>query len=108
MKNFWSNNYIEYESNGDRNKTLSAEEYLNKIRLYSKGTKSKAKNFISSIGNNDERVMHPQSDNMEIMIDDEADEIMKKLYDSLKNRYQNDLISIKGSDFVYHYVPLFY
>ena len=21
--NFWSNNYIEYESNGDRNKTLS-------------------------------------------------------------------------------------
>ena len=52
--------------------------------------------------------MHPQSDNMEIMIDDEADEIMKKLYDSLKNRYQNDLISIKGSDFVYHCVPLFY
>ena len=33
---FWSNNYIEYESNGDRNKTLSAEEYLNKIRPYLK------------------------------------------------------------------------
>ena len=29
---FWSNNYIEYESKGDRNKTLSVEEYLNKIR----------------------------------------------------------------------------
>ena len=24
--NFWSNNYIEYESNGDRNKALSVEE----------------------------------------------------------------------------------
>ena len=28
--NFWSNSYIEYKSNGDRNKTLSVEEYLNK------------------------------------------------------------------------------
>ena len=34
--NFWSNNYIEYESNNDRNKTLSVEEYLNKIRSYLK------------------------------------------------------------------------
>ena len=30
--NFWSNNYIEYESNGDRNKTPSVEEYLKKIK----------------------------------------------------------------------------
>ena len=31
--NFWSNNYIEYESNGDRKKkTLSVKRYLNKIR----------------------------------------------------------------------------
>ena len=28
VRNFWSNNYIEYESNSDRNKTLSVEEYL--------------------------------------------------------------------------------
>ena len=32
--NFWSNNYLEFESNGDRNKTLSIEEHLNKIRIY--------------------------------------------------------------------------
>ena len=31
-----SNNHIEYESNGDRNKTLSIEEYLNKVRPYLK------------------------------------------------------------------------
>ena len=34
VSNFWSNNYIEYESNSDRNKTLSVEEYLNKLRPY--------------------------------------------------------------------------
>ena len=32
VSHFWSNNYIEYESNGERNKTLSVEEYLDKIR----------------------------------------------------------------------------
>ena len=34
--NFWSKNYIEYESNIDRNKKLSVEEFLNKIRPYLK------------------------------------------------------------------------
>ena len=34
LGNFWSKNYTEYESNGDRNKTRSIEEYVNKIRSY--------------------------------------------------------------------------
>ena len=34
VKNFWSNNYIEYKSNGDKNRILSVEEYLGKIRPY--------------------------------------------------------------------------
>ena len=34
--NFWSGNYIECQSNEDRNKTLSIREYLNKIRPYLK------------------------------------------------------------------------
>ena len=29
VSKFWSNNYIEYESNSDRNKRLSVKEYLN-------------------------------------------------------------------------------
>ena len=33
VSNFWSNRYIEYD---DRNKTLSVEEYLNKIIPYLK------------------------------------------------------------------------
>ena len=34
VNNFWSNNYIEYKSNGDKNRMLSVEEYLDKIRPY--------------------------------------------------------------------------
>ena len=34
--NLCSSNYIEYESNGDRDKNLSIEEYLNKIKQYLK------------------------------------------------------------------------
>ena len=34
------------------------------------------------------------------MIKDEADEVIKERFDSLKNRYQNNLESMKGSEFV--------
>ena len=33
---FWSNNYIWYENKSDKNKVLSAEEHINKIRPYLK------------------------------------------------------------------------
>ena len=36
VTNFQSKNYIEYESNSDRNKIITVEEYLNNIRLYLK------------------------------------------------------------------------
>ena len=36
VSNFWRNNYIEYESNGNRSRTLLVEEFLNKIRPYLK------------------------------------------------------------------------
>ena len=32
--NFYNNNFTEYKSNGDRNKSLSLKEYLNKIKPY--------------------------------------------------------------------------
>ena len=35
-KGFYSNNYVEYADNGDRNRALSIEEYLDKIRPYLK------------------------------------------------------------------------
>ena len=68
--NFWSNNYIEYESNRDRNETLSVQEYLIETRTYLKYIIIDLKksdtwnvqltvaiNFISSEDNDEESVM---------------------------------------------------
>ena len=43
--NFWKNTCIENQSNGDRNKTLSVEEYLIKIRSYLKDITITSKNL---------------------------------------------------------------
>ena len=64
-----------------RDKTLSVEEYLDKIRAYLKDIinnlkkpdkwkiqLTKANSFICSIDDDEERVMHSKSDNIEIMI----------------------------------------
>ena len=100
-------------------KKLSVEEYLDKIRPYLKDIISNLKKsdtwkiqltienkFISSINNDEEHVMHSKSDNIEIMINDDADEVIEELFKSLKNRYQNDLESMKGSEFDFDYVHL--
>ena len=63
---------------------------------------------MSSLDNPEGRLMHSKSDNLEIMINNEADEVIKELFDSLKNRCQNTLESMKGSEFVFHYVCLMY
>ena len=94
--NFYSNNYTEHESNGNRNKTLSAKEYLNKIRPCLKDIINNLKksdtwkiqltiatNFISSKDNDEEHVIHSKNNNMEIIINDRADEIIKELFKSL-------------------------
>ena len=52
--------------------------------------------------------MHSKSDNIEIMINDKAGEVIKELFDSLKNSYQNNLESMKRSEFVFDYVHLMY
>ena len=39
-----------------------------------------------------------KSNNIKVMINDEADEVIKEPFDSLKNRYQNNLESMKGSE----------
>ena len=63
-------------------------------------------NFISSIDNDEEHVMHSKSYSIEIIIIDEADEFIKELFESFKNRYQNNLESMKSSEFVFDYVHL--
>ena len=51
LSNFWSNNYIEYKSNGDRNKALSFEEYPNKTRPYLKDIINKIRLMEKSVNN---------------------------------------------------------
>ena len=50
--------------------------------------------------------MHSKSDNTEIVINDQTDEVIKELSDSFKNRYQKNLESMKSSEFVFDYVHL--
>ena len=52
--------------------------------------------------------MHSKSDNIEIMINDEADEVIKELFKSLKKKYENNLQLMKGSEFLLDYVHLLY
>ena len=52
--------------------------------------------------------MHSKSDNIEIIISGETDEVIKQLFDLLKNRYWNNLESRKGSEVFFGYVQLLY
>ena len=45
VNNFWSNNYIGYKSDRHKNRILSVEEYLDKIRPYLKGIMNNLKNL---------------------------------------------------------------
>ena len=102
-KNFWNNN-IEYKSNGDSNKDLTIEEYLDKLKPYLKDIIIDLQNsdtwkiqltisisFISSKDVDEERLMHAKKDNVELMSYDNVNGINDKLFESLHSRYQDDL-----------------
>ena len=94
--NAFSSNYIEYESNGDKDKTLSIKEYLDGIKPYLNGliddlkTKGECKIqltiAISSKDSDETRIMHTKSDNIEIMTGNEK---MKSLKNLLNLFYKN-------------------
>ena len=53
--------------------------------------------------------MHSKSDYKEILINDEANEVIAECFESLLNRNQNNLQKlIKSSKFVFNYVHLLY
>ena len=61
--------------------------------------------FVSSKSdNNQQHLIHSKNDNIEIMIDDKTDEVIKELFEPLKKRYQNNLQLMKGSDFLLDYL----
>ena len=62
-------------------------------------------NITSSKDTDEERVMHSKSDNIEIMINNKADEVIDELFQSLLSRYQIGLETLtKGSDYFYLFI----
>ena len=59
-------------------------------------------NFIFFKGVDEERVMHLKSDNIELILYDNASEVVNEFFESLFSRYQICLeTSMKGSDFIF-------
>ena len=121
VKSSYNNNYIQYESKGD--KILTVKEYLGLIESYLakmiNNYKNKGEwkiqltgeiNFISLKPDSDEtRIMHTKSDNMEIMIGSGTNEVIKELFKSFLQRYQEGLQEkMRGSDFEFDGIHLLY
>ena len=113
--NFWHSNYIEYESNSDRNKNLSLKEYLDKIKPYLSDIIIDLQNSdttfainicnlnISSKDVEQECVMHSTSNNIEFMPYDNPNGVVDEVFKSLLSRYKNNLeTSMRGSDFIFN------
>ena len=121
VKSGYNSNYIEYRSKG--NEIFTFEEYLDLIEPYLEELindyKSKGEwkiqltaqiNFISSrLGSDETRVMHTRSVKEEFTNDSDTDEIIKELFKSLLQRYQENLQEkMRGSDFVFDGVNFLY
>ena len=121
VKSSFKNNYKYYESRGDKDKV---KQYLYKImpclsdlindhkaiRNESKEWKIEITmhvNFISSKDSGETRTIFVWNDNEEIRLGNETDDIIKELFKSFLNNYQNEEIVLrKGSDFVFESVGL--
>ena len=120
--NAFSSNYTEYKSSENKDQTLSVKDYLDEIKPYlgniinDHKTKGEWKihlvmaiNFFSSKDSEEIRTMHSRSDNIEILIVNEADEIIEDLFDSFLQKYKKELEeSMKGSEFVFDNVDSLY
>ena len=120
--NAFRSNYIEYKSNGDKDKTLSIKDYLDEIKPYLNDIINDHKtqgewkikltmkiNFYSSKDSAETRTMYSPSDNMEVVMDIETDKIIEDFFDSFLQRYQKGLEeSMRGSKFIFDNVDSLY
>ena len=112
VKSSHKNNFVQYESKGD--KILSIREYLALIEKYLKKLINQYKkegewkiqliaeiNFISlKLGSDETRVMYTRSDNEEFMIGDYTNEIIKSLFESFLQKFEENVQEkMRGSDF---------
>ena len=66
-------------------------------------------NLISPKYSDETRTMHTKSNNVEIMIGSETDEIIEHLFESFLQKYQQGLEeSMRGSEFAYDSVDTLY
>ena len=121
-KSAFNGNYIEYESKGDKDKNLLPIEYFDMIRPYLRDMINDHKtrrewkiqltmqiNFISSKDSEETRTIHTKSHNIKIMMGNETNEIIEKLFGFLLQNYQKDLQeSMTGSEFVSDSIDLLY
>ena len=102
VSNFWNNNYIKYESNGNKNRNLSLKVYLKKVESYLKNIiinirnsdtwkiyLTIATNFISSKDTKEEGVMHSSSDNIKFTTNSDENDVIENLFNSLRSKYQD-------------------
>ena len=121
IKAGYDNNYLEYRSEG--NNSLSFEEYLDLIKPHLNGLinthKNKGEwkiqlttqiNFISLRPGSDEtHVMHTRRVNEEFMNGSNTDEVIKTLFKSILQKYQENLQEkMKGSDFAFDGINYLY
>ena len=103
VKSGYNNNFVQYESRGD--KILSVQGYLALIEKYLKKVINQYKkegewkiqliaeiNFISlKPGSHETRVMYTRSNNEEFMNGDNTNEIIKSLFESFLQRFEENL-----------------
>ena len=66
-------------------------------------------NFISSEDSDETRTIHTKSNNVEIMVGSETNEIIIDLFRSFLQKYQEGLEEpMRGSEFVYYCVDVLY
>ena len=121
VKSGCNNNYIQYESKGD--KIFTVKEYLGLIESYLADMindyKSKGEwkmqltaeiNFTSLKPDSDEtHIIHTKSDNTEIMIGSDTYVVIKELFKSFLQRYQKGLQEkMRGSEFEFDGIHLLY
>ena len=110
VSNFWNNNYIEHESNGDKNRNLTLDVYLNKIKPYLRNIiidlqnsdawkiqLTIAINFISSKDGEEECAIHSSSGNIKFTPYSDANDVTDELFNLRHSIYEENLeTSMRG------------
>ena len=102
VKSGYNNDYVQYESKGDR--ILTVEEYVTLIEKYLRKLINRYKNegkwkmqltaeinfIFLKPGSDEARIMHTRSDNEEFMHGSDTDEVIKLLFESFFSKIRRE------------------